>query len=72
MRALVGAAAALSLAVAVAAPARAQVIYSSLPLTGASAAETRDTLAGERLALAESGSPITLRSLDDSTREAGN
>jgi branched-chain amino acid transport system substrate-binding protein len=65
---------AVALAIVFAAPARAQeqVIYSSLPLTGASAGDARDTLDGERLALAEAGAPVTLRSLDDSTRAAEN
>jgi branched-chain amino acid transport system substrate-binding protein len=65
---------AAALAVAAAAPARAhaQVIYSSLPLTGAAAEQTREALDGERLALAESGVPVTLRSLNDATRAAGN
>ena len=52
--------------------ASAQVIYSSLPLQGASAVQTRAAVNGERMALDESGAPVTLHSLDDSTRQAGN
>jgi branched-chain amino acid transport system substrate-binding protein len=52
-------------------------IYSSLPLQGASAAQTRDTVRGIRLALHEAGGKagafdIHYVSLDDSTRAAGN
>jgi branched-chain amino acid transport system substrate-binding protein len=64
-------AAALAGALATPAAARAQVIYSSLPLTGAGATDGRDTLAGEQMALAEAGAPVTLISLNDATLKAG-
>jgi branched-chain amino acid transport system substrate-binding protein len=60
------------LAVLVAAPARAETIWSSGPLTGAGGSLGRDVRDAERLALAESGvSGITLRVVDDATRAAG-
>lgn len=58
--------------------ARAQerTIYSSLPLQGASAEQSRDVVRGARLALSQAGGraggiPIRYVSLDDSTRQAG-
>ncbi|MDQ3739751.1 MAG: ABC transporter substrate-binding protein, partial [Actinomycetota bacterium] len=58
---------------AAAAPAAAQrpVVYSSLPLQGEYAAQTRDVVRGIRLALERAGSPVRYVSLDDSTRQAG-
>ena len=69
------------LAAAAVAPAAAHAktlhVYSSLPLQGASATQTRDTVRGIRLALNEAGGKagsfaIAYTSLDDSTRAAGN
>src|SRR3954454_1269456 len=59
------------------AAAKALHIYSSLPLQGASAAQTRDAVRGIRLALDQAGGKagafdILYRSLDDSTAVAGN
>ena len=62
-----------------AAPAAAQdaTIYSSLPLSGAQAAQSRAIVAGERLALEQAGGRIggrriVLRSLNDATKQAGS
>src|ERR1700754_2030156 len=52
-------------------------IYSSMPLQGASSAQTKAIVNGERLALEQSGGkagdhPIKFVSLDNSTAQAGN
>jgi branched-chain amino acid transport system substrate-binding protein len=52
-------------------------IYSSLPLQGVNASQTRDAVRGIRLALSEAGGragefDIHYESLDDSTKRAGN
>ena len=59
------------LLLALAAPAGAQTVYSSLPLQGASRGQSQAVVAGARLALKDSGAPLKYVSLDDSTRRAG-
>ena len=62
----------LALAAALAAPASADTIWSSGPLTGAGSSTARDIRDGERLALEESGVPgIRLRAVSDATRSLG-
>ena len=66
----------LLLAAAPAALAQQLTVYSSLPLTGASKAQTRDVVRGARLALQRAngqagGRPVRYVSLDDATRRAG-
>src|SRR3954469_13585091 len=59
------------LLLALPAAASAQTVYSSLPLQGPSRSQTLAVVAGARLALKDSGSPLKYISLDDSTRRAG-
>jgi len=65
-------AAAVTLLLALPSAASAQTVYSSLPLHGASRAQTQAVVSGARLALKDSGVPLKYVSLDDSTRRAGS